>query len=399
MYKKPVILLGKLKAVFFWVSFGLASFTAICTAAAVPTTSDRMAAIPLPPDFDVKSYILMDASSGHVIAEKNSNLRLPPASLTKVMSLYLLANALRTGKVSPNTQVTVSENAWRTGGSRMFIRVGSNVAIEDLIKGIAVASGNDATVATAEHLAGSESAFVELMNQKAHDLKMDNTNYSDSSGLPHENNYSTAFDLATLARAWILNFPEYYPWFKEKWMVYNGIKQPNRNRLLWRDASVDGIKTGHIEDAGYCLIASAVRNGMRLIVVIMGAKNDHARANHSLALLNYGFRFFETHKLFAAGAVVAAPKVRLGKEKTMALGIAEDLYVTLPKGQYPHLKANAVINGQPKAPIMKGKSCGLLNILLDNKVVVSKPLIALRDNPRANIIFVVFDYIAMWFGR
>lgn len=355
-------------------------------------------AVPKPPDFDAKSYILMDANSGYVIAEKNFDLKASPASLTKVMSLYVIAKALRSGQIHLNDQVTVSESAWRTGGSRMFIRVGTNVVIEDLIKGIAVASGNDATVAMAEHIAGTEQAFANLMNQEARNLKMNNTNYLDGSGL-HDENYSTAFDLAILARAWTVNFPEYYPWFKEKWIVYNNIRQPNRNRLLWRDASVDGIKTGHTQEAGYCLIASAIRNGMRLIVVVMGAKSDNARANNSMALLSYGFRFFESHKVFAANAAISTPKVWFGKEKKAILGLPEGLYVTLPVGQYKNVKANAVVNSHLKAPIVKGNSYGVINVVLDGKVIASQPLVALQDNPRANFICIAFDYIKMLFSK
>jgi serine-type D-Ala-D-Ala carboxypeptidase (penicillin-binding protein 5/6) len=388
------------------LAFGYCGFvTAAPAAGAVASSAVPIATavtppkiIPSPPDFDAKSYILMDANSGYVIAEKNSSLRASPASITKVMSLYLIAKALRSGQIHLNDQVTVSENAWRTGGSRMFIRVGTNVVIEDLIKGMVVASGNDATVAMAEHLAGTEQAFANLMNQEAHNLKMNNTNYIDASGL-HDDNYSTAFDLATLASAWTTNLPEYYPWFKEKWMVYNNIRQPNRNRLLWRDASVDGIKTGHTNEAGYCLIASAIRNGMRLVTVVMGAKNDSVRANNSMALLSYGFRFFETHKLFAANTSIATPKVWFGKEGTVALGSLENLYVTLPAGQHKNVKASAIINPNLKAPIVKGQSYGVINILLEGKVISTKPLVALKDNPRANFLFVGFDYIRMLFSK
>ena len=372
--------------------------------AAIPTPTPAIAAgiIPSSPDFDVKSYILIDANSGYVVAEKNSNQRVPPASLTKIMTLYLVADALRSGKIHLNDQAIVSEKAWRTGGSRMFIQVGTRVSIEDLIKGVVVASGNDAAVAIAEHLSGSEEAFLGLMNQTARSLKMDGTNYGDSDGFSeNNNNYSTASDLAILTRAWILNFPEYYPWFKEKWFTYNNIKQPNRNRLLWRDSSVDGVKTGYTDyakgAAGYCLIASALRNDMRLISVVMGAKSDANRTNYSQALLNYGYRFFETRKLFAANASLATPKVLLGKENTSALGLQDNLYITLPIGQHKNLKAKAIITEHLKAPIAKGKVCGTLNVLSGDKIIATRPLIALQDNPRANFIFVMFDYIVMMF--
>lgn len=361
--------------------------------------SAALGATPMLPDFAVKSYILLDANSGYVIAQKNANDRVPPASLTKVMSLYLAANALRSGKIHLNDQVTVSEKAWRTGGSRMFIKVGSSVSVEDLIKGIVIASGNDATVALAEHIAGSEENFVSLMNRTAQSLKMNNTGFVESSGLLDDQNYSSAADLATLSRVWILNFPDYYPWFKEKWINYNGIKQPNRNRLLWRDSTVDGIKTGHTEKAGYCLIASAVRNDMRLISIVMGAKNDAVRAKYSLSLLNYGFRFFETRKLFAANTALVAPTILFGKHRKTALGLARDLYITLPAGQQQKLRAQAVINERLKAPIVGGQVCGVLHLLLDNKVIMTKNLVALQDNPRTNIIFALFDYIKILFQR
>ncbi len=355
--------------------------------------------VPAAPAFDVKSYILIDANSGYIIAEKNAHEKLPPASLTKVMTLYLIANNLRSGRIHLNDQVLVSENAWRTGGSRMFIQVGTQVAVSDLIKGIAIASGNDATVAMAEHTAGSESTFVGLMNQQARELAMENTSYADSSGLPNDYNYSTASDLAKLAKAWIANFPEYYPWFGEKWINYNKIKQPNRNRLLWRDNTVDGLKTGHTDEAGYCLIASALRGQTRLIAVIMGAKSDATRATQSMALLNYGFRFFETRKLFTANTPVVKPKVLLGKDKYALLGFTHDLYVTVPIGQGKNVKVSASIAKKLQAPIEKGREYGLLTVTLDGKIVTTEKLIALQANKKANFIFAFFDYIKVWFVK
>lgn len=356
--------------------------------------------IPAPPDFDAKAYILVDANSGYVIAEKNADQHLAPASITKVMTLYLIAQALRNGQTHLTDMVNVSEEAWRAGfgGSRMFIRVGTTVSVQDLISGIATASGNDATVAIAEHLAGSEQGFVELMNQTARKLGMDNTNFTDSNGLPNASHYSTARDLSILSKAWIANFPEYYPWFKERWMTYNAIKQPNRNRLLWRDSSVDGLKTGHTNDAGYCLAVSAVRNGgMRLVSVILGAKSDEARTKYSEALLNYGFKFFETRKLFTANTKLVAPRVWLGKEKTAVLGLKNDLYITLPAGQHPSLKAKADVNTNLKAPITKDLIYGTLNITLNGKTIASQPLVALQNNQRTNFIFAIYDYILMSF--
>jgi serine-type D-Ala-D-Ala carboxypeptidase (penicillin-binding protein 5/6) len=354
--------------------------------------------IPAPPDFDVKADILIDANSGSIIAEKNATQHLAPASLTKVMSLYLIADALSSGRLHPTDMVTVSENAWRTGGSRMFIKVGTSVSVKDLISGIATASGNDATVAMAEHLVGSEPNFVTMMNQTAHALGMNDTNFADSNGFSDvQHNYSSAKDLAILSRAWIKSFPEYYPWFKEQWITYNGIKQANRNRLLWRDPTVDGIKTGRTDEAGYCLIVSAERNNMRLISVVLGAKSEELRNKYSEALLNYGFRFFETRKLFAANTSLITPRVWLGKQKTMALGLRDAMYVTLPTGQHANLKAQVKVDDSLKAPIKKGQTCGTLNIMLDGSAIVSQPLVALKDNPRTNFVFALYDRIIMMF--
>jgi len=354
--------------------------------------------IPAAPDFDVKAFILIDANSGFSITEKNADLRLPPASITKLMTLFLVANALKSGQIHLSDMVTISENAWRKGGSRMFIKVGSQVSVQDLINGIAIASGNDATVAMAEYLAGTEENFVALMNQTAIKMGMQNTHFVDSNGLPEPSHYSSARDIAILARTWINTFPEYYPWFKQKWIMFNGIKQPNRNRLLWRDPSVDGIKTGHTDEAGYCLVVSGLRNGMRLISVVLGAKGDQARTNYTEALLNYGFRFYETRKLFTANTPLPniSAKVWLGKESHMPLGVARDLYATAPIGETKGLQANAKVTNNLRAPIAKGQVCGTINILQHDKVISSQPLIALNDNPKANFFVVLFDYIAMW---
>ena len=363
-----------------------------------PTPAAPTSALPPPPTCNAKAFVLMDANSGNIIAGQNIDERLPPASLTKVMTLYLVADALKAGRLHFEDTTIVSEGAWRTGGSRMFIKVGTSVAVKDLISGIATASGNDATVAIAEHLAGTESSFANLMNKAAQDIGMRNSSFSDSNGLPSPNHYSSAKDLALLAQAWIKNFPEYYPWFKEKWMSYNGIKQPNRNRLLWRDSSVDGFKTGHTDESGYCLIASAVRNnGMRLISVVLGAPNDTSRTKDSEALLNYGFRFFATHKIFAANTKIAAPRVWLGKQNIVPLGLNHDMYITLPTGKHAQLQAKADIAPNIKAPVLKGQAYGNLNIYLDNKIIASQPLVALKCVAEANFIVALYDRIVMLF--
>ena len=355
--------------------------------------------VPTPPDFPVKGFILIDANSGNVLAEKNADTHLPPASLTKIMTLYLTAQALKDGKIHFDDQVRISENAWHKGGSRMFIKVGSTVPVKELIDGIVIASGNDATVAMAEYLAGTEDTFANLMNQTAASLGMRDTHYVDSNGLPEPNHYSTSRDIATLAKEWILTFPEYYPWFKQQWIEYNGIKQPNRNRLLWHDSSVDGMKTGHTDDAGYCLVASALRNNMRLIAVIMGATSEKLRLDDAEGLLNYGFRFFESHKLYNAGVTLVKPRMWYGKENAIALGVKRDFYVTVPVGQYKNLKAKLDINQDLQAPIVKEQECGKLNITLDGKIISSAPLVALQDNPRAGVFSRSWDRLVRLFNR
>jgi serine-type D-Ala-D-Ala carboxypeptidase (penicillin-binding protein 5/6) len=351
-------------------------------------------------NLDVKAYILIDANSGCVLAEKNADQILSPASLTKIMTLYLVAQSLNNGKIHLTDMVNVSEDAWRASGSRMFIRVGTTVAVKDLISGIATASGNDATVAISEHLAGTEASFAALMNQTAKSLGMNNTNFIDSNGLSASNHYSTARDLAILSKAWITNFPEYYSWFKEKWMTYNNIKQPNRNRLLWRDPSVDGLKTGHTPEAGYCLVASAVRNaGMRLISVILGAKSDGARVKDTEVLLNYGFRFFETRKILNANTPIITSRIWLGKEKYTSFGLKDNLYITLPVGQQDKIKTKININNKLKAPIIKNAVYGTIDIIINNKIIASKPLIALQDNQKTNFVFALYDHVIMLFQK
>lgn len=334
--------------------------------------------IPNAPDLNVKAYIIVDAKSGSVIAAKNAEERLPPASMTKIMSAYLVADALKIGKIKFTDQVPISEKAWRTGGSRMFAKVGSTIPVQQLIEGILIASGNDATVAMAEYLAGTEDSFADLMNQTAAILGMKDSHFVDSNGLPEPNHYSSARDMAILARAWINKFPEYYPWFKTKWIIYNGIKQPNRNRLLWRDPSVDGLKTGHTNEAGYCLAASAERNGMRLIAVVMGAPNDSTRASYTESLLNYGFRFFESHKIYSVNTSVINAKVSYGKEQILPIGVSEDFYITTPVGQYKNLKINANLNGKLVAPITKNQIVGTVTITSNDKFIASRQLLALK---------------------
>jgi len=320
----------------------------------------------------------MDANSGKVLAEKSSEDRLPPASLTKLMSVYIISGALRNGQIHLDDKVRISEKAWRTEGSRMFVKVGDEVPVKELLQGIIVASGNDATVALAEHIAGTEEAFVSMMNQQAKLLGMNNSHFVDSTGLPNPDHYSTARDLAILTQAYIKNFPEDYSYHSEKWFSYNGIRQPNRNRLLWRYQYADGLKTGHTKEAGYCLVSSAKKDGMRLVSVVLGEPNDNARTEDSIRLLSYGFRFFETHKVYNASTPLIQTRVWQGKTTDLPLGVQEDFYVTVPAGQYKRLQASLKLNNLLKAPIEKGQNCGTLNVTLNNQIVASKPLIALE---------------------
>ncbi|MDC9728816.1 MAG: D-alanyl-D-alanine carboxypeptidase [Methyloprofundus sp.] len=335
--------------------------------------------IPAPPRLAASSYILQDFDSGQVLAERNADKVLPPASLTKVMTSYVAFTELKAGRLSLEEKVTVSEKAWRTQGSKMFIEVNKHISIEDLLQGIIIQSGNDASVAIAEHIAGSEHAFAEMMNEQARRLGMNSTHFMNATGLPvPSQHYTTARDLAKLTRALIRDFPEYYKWDSVKEFTFNNITQKNRNTLLWRDESVDGVKTGHTEEAGYCLIASAKRQKMRLVSVVMGTKSKSARANESQTLLNYGFRFFETHKLYDANTILVSPRIWKGATELVELGLAEDLFVTISRRHFAEMKASTDVDFKIMAPVQKGDQLGTVNVTLRNKTVSSKPLIALN---------------------
>jgi D-alanyl-D-alanine carboxypeptidase (penicillin-binding protein 5/6) len=340
---------------------------------------------PSAPNLDAKAYILIDAASGKVLAEKNADEHLPPASLTKLMSLYIISSALKSGSIHLDDKVRISTRAWQTPGSRMFVKAGDEVPVADLIKGIIVASGNDATVAMAEYVAGTEDAFTNIMNEQAKNLGMDNSHFLDSTGLPNESHFSTARDLATLAIALNKYFPEEYKLYSEKWFTYKNIRQPNRNRLLWRFQYADGLKTGHTNDAGFCLVASAVKDNMRLISVILGAPNDQARTEDSIRLLTYGFRFFETHKMYTATAPITKARVWKGVNTEVALGVSRDLYITAPTGQIKNLQTVIQLNNPIKAPVIKGEVYGTLTIQFNNQVLASAPLIALENNDKGGL--------------
>lgn len=347
--------------------------------------------IPSPPTIVGTSYILEDFNSGKILAEKNPDEVLPPASLTKIMTAYVVFKELRDGKISLDDMVTISEKAWQTPGSRMFIEVGKQVSVEDLLKGMIIQSGNDASVALAEYIAGNESAFADLMNAEAKRLGMSNSNFSNSMGLPAESHYTSAKDLVILTRALIKDFPEYYIWDSEKEFTYNKITQRNRNRLLWKDSSVDGVKTGHTDEAGYCMVASAKRDGMRLIAVLMGTKSESARASETQTLLNYGFRFYETHRVYKAEQSLASPRIWRGERKEIKLGVKEDLYVTIAKQHYQDLKIETKIDKKIVAPVKKGDKYGSLEITLADELVATEPLYALEDVAEGSILQRLYD--------
>jgi len=337
---------------------------------------------PAAPIIGAKSYLVIDSTTGHEIAALNPDESLAPASLTKIMTTYVVFSALQQGQISLEEEVTVSEKAWRTEGSRMFIEVGTRVSVQELIIGMIVQSGNDASVALAEHIAGSETVFAEMMNQHAKAIGMNSSNFKNATGLPADGHRTTARDLAILARAIIEDFPEYYgKWHSLKEYTYNDIKQSNRNSLLWRDDSVDGLKTGHTEDAGYCLVASAKRDGMRIVSVVLGTSSAKARADGSQALINYGFRFFETRLLFKAGEEISNARVWKSANLYSSMGVLEDLYITVRRGSYDQLDSKLEIPAIVTAPVAAGQPLAELSISLEGEELMRTPLRALDANP------------------
>jgi len=355
------------------------------------------APIPAPPAIAAKSHILMDSASGRILSEQNAHERLEPASLTKIMTAYVVFHEIANGHLSMDDEVLVSEKAWKTGGSKMFIEVGKRIKVSDLVRGMIIQSGNDACVALAEHIAGSEDSFAGMMNQQAARLGMTDTHFLNATGLPDPQHYSSAADMALLGRATIRDFPDMYPLYAEKEFLFNGIRQHNRNLLLWRDDSVDGIKTGHTEAAGYCLVASAQREGMRLIAAVMGTASEEARAQANQALLNYGFRFFETHRVYAGGAELKRDRVWLGENESVAIGVAEDLYLTLPRREADKLEIVADVNKLLQAPISKGETLGRLTLSLEGEELASVPLVALEDIAEGGFFSRMSDHVMMLF--
>jgi serine-type D-Ala-D-Ala carboxypeptidase (penicillin-binding protein 5/6) len=339
----------------------------------------KPAPIPAPPQVAARGYYLLDYASGQVLAETNSNQRLEPASLTKLMAAYGVFQALKDGGIKLDDEVAVSAHARDQNGSRMFIEVGTRVSVENLIQGMIVQSGNDATVALAEHVAGSEPVFVDLMNQYAQRIGMKNTHFENSPGMPSPTHYTTAHDIALLARALIREFPTYYKWYSQREFTWNRITQPNRNGLLERDPTVDGLKTGHTESAGYCLVSSAKRDGMRLVSVVMGSPNVRAREDASAALLNYGFRFYETRRLYAANQPLAKTRVRKGEVEEVGLTLHRDITATLPRGQGDAITATVDIPEPLLAPLHRNKAVGTMNLLRDGKPFAQQPVYPTQD--------------------
>ena len=348
------------------------------------------------PALAARAWLLMDQVTGQVLAEHDADARIEPASLTKLMTAYLTFAALKSGSITLEHVVPVSERAWRMVGSRMFIEPNKPVTVQELVQGMIVQSGNDACVALAELIAGSEEAFAHLMNREAQRLGMKNTHFTNSSGLPDANHYTTARDLSILASAISRDFPEYYHYYSQKEYVYNGIKQPNRNRLLWLDPTVDGLKTGHTEAAGYCLISSAKRGPRRLVSVVLGADSDTIRAQESLKLLNYGFQFFDTAKLYDAGQELSRFRVWKGELNELPVGFVEDFVISLPKGQADKLQSELSSLQPVLAPLQKGQKVGTLRLTLDGKAVGEYPVVALRDIAVAGFFGRLWDSLLLW---
>ena len=335
--------------------------------------------VPDPPQLAAKSWIMVDYDSGRVLAESNSTMRVEPASLTKIMSSYIVSRELANKRLAMSDMVTISQEAWKQEGSRSFINVGAQVPVEVLVHGMIIQSGNDATVALAEKVAGSSEIFSQLMNEHAKRLGAKNTNFVNPTGLPHPDHYTTAEDMAKIAIAEIKEYPEIYKIYAKKEYTWNGIKQHNRNRLLWQDESVDGMKTGHTNSAGYCLVASAKRGDMRLVTVILGADSEKARIQETQKLLNYGFRFYETHQLYQANQALQQVRVWQGEADEVAIGTQQALHLTVPRGQYEKLKPVIEFQSDLVAPIQKGQTIGTLKVTLGDKELANLPLVAMND--------------------
>lgn len=353
--------------------------------------------VPAPPQMAVKAYLLQDFNSGQVLAAQNAQMRVEPASITKIMTAYIVFQTLKEGQLTLRDKVIISEKAWRAPGSRTFVEVGKQIEVESLIKGMIIQSGNDATIALAEHIAGGEDVFAEMMNHEAKRLGMVDTHYMNSTGLPDEEHYTTAQDLMLLTHALIKDFPEYYSWYSEKKFTFNGITQYNRNKLLWQDKTVDGVKTGHTESAGYCLITSALRDNMRLISIVLGSKSKAARASESRKLLNYGYNFYRGKRLYRGGENIKEVRVWKGEREELSLGLQEDLYITVPRRYLNKLKVTIDVQDNITAPVTRGQVMGQLNVRVEGNVIATQALIALQEIGEGSIWQRIVDEATLFF--
>ena len=356
------------------------------------------APIPQAPSISAKGYVLIDASTGKVLSEFNGDELLPPASLTKIMTSYVAAVEIREGRINLADQVPISVKAWRTPGSKTFVREGTSVSLSDLLRGVIIQSGNDASVAVAEYIAGSEEAFAGMMNQHAEDIGMTRTDFRNSTGLPDKEHLTTARDLVTLVRSLISEFPDHYKIYSEREFTYGGIRQNNRNRLLWRDKTVDGVKTGMTKDAGFCLVASAMREGMRLVSVVMGATDDETRMRETQKLFQWGFRYFETQTLFEPNISLQKTRIYYGEKEELELGIEEKLILTFPRGSYEDLESEIDFPSIIEAPIQIGQKIGALRVNLDGRELASVPLIARSAVLEAGFFSRASDAIELFFS-
>ena len=383
-----------------WIA--LTCLFSMASAANVPLTEALGNGPPIPaaPKLQASGYLLVDATNGEILVEYNAEEPLPPASLTKMMTAYIAEREITEGRLSFDDQVPVSVKAWKTGGSRMFIREGTEVRLENLLRGIIIQSGNDASVAVAEYIAGSEDVFADVMNQTAISLGMTNTQFKNATGLPEDGHYTTAKDLSVLAARIIQDFPDTYPIYQEKNFTYNGIKQANRNSLLFRDPSVDGLKTGHTEEAGYCLVASAERDGFRLISVVMGTASEKAREQETTKLLQYGFRYFSGKTVFAAGEPLpeSARKVWFGEMESVDLAPTEPLYVTLPLGRESAIQATLDAPDTLDAPLEAGAVVGTVKIMLGERVLAESPVAVAEAVPEGGLFKRLMDFVLRLFA-
>jgi D-alanyl-D-alanine carboxypeptidase (penicillin-binding protein 5/6) len=373
---------------------GLASLS-VWAQTPVPN-SNTARPVPAAPQLGAKSYLLVDFNSQRILVEHNADMRVEPASITKLMTAYVVFSELDQANITLEETVSISERAWRTGGSRMFIDPSMQVSVEDLIRGMVIQSGNDASVALAEHVAGSEEAFASLMNHYAELLGLTGTHFMNATGLPDPDHYTTARDIALLSAATVRDFPDYYPWYAEKEFTFNKIRQHNRNTLLWRDPAIDGLKTGHTEAAGYCLAASAKRDGMRLVSAVMGSASESSRASESQTLLNYGFRFYETVQLYEAAKELASGRVWKGLDEEVTLGLSEPLFVTIPRGRYDDLEAQVEIEPQLSAPLEAGQIVGSINVQLGDELIASRDLVTLSAVAEAGFFGRSWDGVKLW---